>query len=226
MRLLFSCIALSICLATQAFAAVVTFQSKNLFEDVSGDLQFENFNADAQNQSFQNRSITIGELTFFADVNSGVSALTFNKVAKPPFPTASDSALAINAVNRSAFIHVGLREGDTFTMAFLEPIYKFGTSLGSINDSSTRTSISVAGETFLLNPRPVGATRFFGLISDTPFSSITFSATGSDGFGIDNVLFSNEPLPTEEIPLPASLPLMATGLALFGLYAKRKRTAR
>ena len=60
---------------------------------------------------------------------------------------------------------------------------------------------------------------FFGLVSDTPFSSLTLGAAGSPAIGIDLMKFGTVPAP---VPLPASGVLLMAGLGALALRRRRK----
>jgi hypothetical protein len=61
---------------------------------------------------------------------------------------------------------------------------------------------------------------FFGVVSDTPFSSFTIRAVGANA--IDNFAYSAAHA-KHAIPEPTTLPLFATGLGLMALLAWRRR---
>lgn len=117
----------------------------------------------------------------------------------------------------------------TFTWTFPENVTAFGADFYSIGGSR---QVSVQGtfdsglEAFDLRTlfgNDGGVDQgFFGLISDTPFNSITLVAlnsafSGNDNFTVDNVAL------VQAIPEPASLTLVALGIAGLGMALRRPR---
>lgn len=96
------------------------------------------------------------------------------------------------------------------------------------NDSGT--SINIAGETFdfdLISPGGADQdyTGFFGVTSDTAFSSFTFTANNRDGntnndddFRVDNFQFQ-----AAAVPLPAGAWLLIGGLGALGAVRARRK---
>lgn len=111
----------------------------------------------------------------------------------------------------------------TLTFIFDSAITAFGIFIGGAGDVGAQTltaSLSNGGIfNALLNYENgsglfPGNTVFFGVTSDTAFTSVTFSGNVyGDGIFFDDMLTSapiNSPAP---VPLPASAPLLALGLA-------------
>ncbi|NVK56584.1 MAG: PEP-CTERM sorting domain-containing protein [Alteromonadaceae bacterium] len=136
----------------------------------------------------------------------------------------------------------GSSGGPSFTVSFSTERFVFGFDWldGDVTDSY---AMSVLGEVFE-NP-PFDNTwdensqyrGFFGIVSDTAFTEISFYQTDAGGtiagFGIDNLITSqvnivtcaeNPSLPecvTPDLPEPSALALLSLGL--IGLYIRRKK---
>ena len=73
--------------------------------------------------------------------------------------------------------------------------------------------------------------EFFGFVSDTPFKSVletvgiqSCSTCVAETHNLDNLTFSTSATPAP-VPLPAALPLFATGLGVLGLLGWRRKRA-
>jgi hypothetical protein len=66
--------------------------------------------------------------------------------------------------------------------------------------------------------------EFFGFVSDTPFKSVLETGgtqgTGVETYNLDNLVFGPS---TSTTPLPAALPLFATGVGALGLLGWRRK---
>lgn len=114
--------------------------------------------------------------------------------------------------------------GPAFTFTFDAPITAFAFDYND-RDGSDAYQVSLAGQVFA-NPPFSGFTGsgFFGVVSDTPFNTVTFSHSIVGGilepFGIDNVRSNVFAAP---VPEPASWAMMIAGFGLVG-GALRGRT--
>ncbi len=105
-----------------------------------------------------------------------------------------------------------------FTITFDAPVRAFGASFGGMQNSALRTVIEVAGTT-VTPPQQVGDTiQFFGLVSDTTFTTLRFVGLANDGFGMDNVLFSA----AAPVPGPGGSALALGALAMLAAGARRR----
>lgn len=237
MRLLPVFAALFVTVSTAALAALVTYEDRSAFIDAANDLaseDFEGFPEDEGDRDFDDISSVISDFELQIEKLAGRNVPPgFNVVEVPPYQSPSNSPSMQNAPpDDSAYVLVGLikdnQGGDIFSILFDFPVYEFAADLTKVNDAYVRSDITfldenggVVGQYRPLSEGGDGSTRFFGFISDTPFQTVSFTAINrsfSEGFGLDNVLYTKP----AEIPVPASLPLLATGIALFGVLRGRK----
>lgn len=228
MRSLALGIALALAYGSNASAATfTTFTNRTVFDGAAGLLTIENFNSVVGEPSFAGVALTVGDLTLEATGPS--TDLGLNQRNFIDQPTVDFSAFF--DIDGTALANVLLfSDGDTLEIDFAAPVTAFGADFGDINfgaenNDSLRTAILVLGQQIAMPiAMPINSVSltFFGLISDTAFSSLSFIMVGeNDGFSIDNVAFS-------AVPLPAALPLYGSGLAVMGFLAwrrKRKRAA-
>ena len=120
--------------------------------------------------------------------------------------------------------------GGTATFNFVNPTHAFGLWITGVETAEFSTDIVISltdadGNQFVIHPNlnTAGGAQFFGLWDTSPFSSVVISSADSgDAWGIDNVSFE-----LAQTPIPAALPLFATGLGAFGLIGwRRKRKAQ
>ncbi|MEX2034494.1 MAG: PEP-CTERM sorting domain-containing protein [Xanthobacteraceae bacterium] len=120
---------------------------------------------------------------------------------------------------------------------FPAPITAFGGDFAHVNipnglnvtgnfDGSGDQTISIA-QLIPENMPPGEGQGFFGLVGLAPFQSILFrsndgdlSGTNGDAFYIDNFSFNPS---SSAVPVPAALPLFASGLGVLALLARRRR---
>lgn len=224
-----------------ASSAIMTYDNVTAFLEAAGPTEFEDFEDVPGERNFTDRTRNFGDFSLRTDLTPDPGSdlprdlASFNRILIGPqanYPTDFQEAAASNSIDGSSnFAHIGLKETDVFTIVFSEPMYSFGADFKGLNDTYLRTRFSIGGTEYDASVTDGNQLRFLGFVSDTPFTYLSITGrirtqapdVDSDGFGMDNLRYSSMPPPTTEIPVPASLPLMATGLALFGLYARRAR---
>lgn len=113
----------------------------------------------------------------------------------------------------------GLNSINGFTFTFDDPVNAFGFLAGAAGTDFS-FSLSLDGTSIANTLTLNGSAKFgfFGLISDDPFTSVL--VTGNGNFvAFDDVTYGAAPSP---VPVPASLPLFAAGLAGLGEIARRR----
>jgi len=110
--------------------------------------------------------------------------------------------------------------GDYMLLSFNNPIYAFGLNLVNIVDGG---SVSIDGGTgnFSVSPTGFGGQYFFGVVSDTPFTTVHLDMGNTDSnWNIDDVHFASTPV----VPEPISTVLfLAGGSVLAGRRFMRRR---
>jgi hypothetical protein len=204
-----------------SIAAITEYTASADFAAAASGTTTENFDSISADTQFRTSSATVGELTL---TGFGPNQSTFNVInPTPPGPGSS-----IYNVNGSSFIN-GITAVDTgFKITFNSAITAFGADFRGFNNlhSTTRSFVVVNGEELSAPVVPGNAdASFFGFISDTPFTEITFVrnpalAFGStDAFGMDNVVFG-----IGAVPEPSTWALMILGFAGVGFMAYRRKS--
>ena len=125
---------------------------------------------------------------------------------------------------------------DSVRFSFAQAITAFGIFIGGLGDAggattlagslSTGVAFTVAENRVVPPPTLAGIvftgnTLFFGITSATPFTTVTFTATGTDG---DGIFFDDMVYATAVVPVPAPALLLLTALGALAV-ARRRRPA-
>jgi hypothetical protein len=126
----------------------------------------------------------------------------------------------------------------SITLEFADPINVFGGYFTGVENGCGQTRVEWSTHEFLLPnsslnndclmDRPAG-TLFFGVISATPFTSVTFRQQGArspshrDVFAFDDMLYGTS---VTVAPEPTTSVLVASGLAAVAAAARRRRARR
>lgn len=188
-------------LSMSASAALISYNDRTTFEAaVVGEITD---NLESASGNFQTASIDRGVYSFQADGG-------FNNII---------TTGGFGDVDGSQFGRVGLNPGDNLTFTFDALIFAFGADLNAFNDVVQRTTVTAVGSGTVFPPiNPVNQQNtFFGVVSDIGFTTLTFSSTRTEGFGIDNITYASV-----AVPEPSIIALFAWGLFGLGLARRRK----
>lgn len=206
---------LGVALGAPVRAAPQSYEDEAAFATAAGLLSVEDFSGRTVGSSLAG---TVDFGGFTTTLVSTVGGPFFNVVGTGPSLPYGLNALGLSGTN----LQVGLRRGETFTFTFATAITAFGATFAGVNDFVRRSGFSAAGSTDWLGVVQDWNARFFGVVSDTPFTTVTITGGPfSEGFGIDNVRWASAPIPTP-VPLPASGLLLLAGVAAVGLLGRRR----
>lgn len=190
-------------------ATYTTYSDRTAFEAAAGPVTTNDLESVPAGSGYDGISLDLGDFSVFADANGNPAR---NKVddgfRTPETPSYNGTQTADFFLNNSSG-----------SLTFAAPIYSIGFDIAFFgNGAASVSKVTILGFDFLgdlLGNEQI----FFGLLSDTPFTTIGFSATANDGFQIDNISYGGAPA----VPLPAGLPLIATALAGLVLVRRRRR---
>jgi hypothetical protein len=203
-----------------AHAATVVVDSVSTFDaDTSGQTtsNFDSFGITGSN--FAGFSSVMAGTATFTGTAGGVSELI--NVNGPGFAASGGNDFLTNSVpdNVAVFAHVY-----TLTITLSSSVTAFGLDFGtSTSGQNVSFALSNGATANVTTPESFfDGLDFIGFISSQPFDTITLSVTGPSGWGVEDITTA-----TAATPLPAAIPLFASGLGALGLFGwRRKRTAR
>ena len=202
-RLLFGVALLAASFAAAEAATVAVFTDRTAFLAALASFETEDLNGVGADISFNGADATVGALTFRND-----NGTSLGEVDAPDPEVQFPGSFDIDGTTLANFF-VGF---DSATIALAEEVTAFGADWASLNGTGSQIFSAGGAE---ISPAPAsaanGVIQFYGFISDMPFSTVTISGVQNegDGFSGDNFVFG-----AAVVPLPASLPLLLTGLAL------------
>ncbi|MFZ6644600.1 PEP-CTERM sorting domain-containing protein [Undibacterium sp. TJN25] len=193
-------------LTNPSYASVVLYQDSGQFQAAAPAGTTETFEGYAAPASFVNVSdTTLGNLSF--------GASTF--IVDPDFDGGGynwNTGAVLNFAN-SPTVDTTLSFAPTTAFSAL-----FGTVGPTDDDFGQDIIVTVNDQSFLLGTGSFANWTFYGFISDTPFSSVSFST--AQGFPIlDNVFVGNS---TATVPEPTSLAMLALGILCIATVRRRQ----
>lgn len=198
-RLLGAVCAISLVFPISSHAAFVIYTDRVSFEADAGlGLEFESFESNPQ----LGASVTYGSLTFTE--SGGTNAIT-NTAIDSSFTAATTDG------NYSIWFDDNVNSIATLTTSFAGSLTALGLDIATLSASTVTIGGDISGSLNLAASVP----GFFGVISSTPLSSVTFSASGHQNVGFDAVSFGTA------VPIPASVWLF--GFGLLGLVGMARR---
>jgi len=195
---------------TGAQAVVITFYTDAEFDAATGALAFESFEtaseASATEIEFPDGTFSCSGSTYCPGF-FGIWAGFADDGTQSVYFASPDSATFTFASAITAFGIVIGGAGDVANIT-LTALLSNGDSAIALDDYSG--TFDVFG----------GNRQFFGLISDTPFTSITFTPSNSgDGIFFDAMRYGTSAV---DVPEPGTLALLGFGLLGLGFARKRK----
>lgn len=200
-------------LCTGASAALISYTSQSAFLAAAGSVSTEDFNSQTDGATFHTTPLDVGPFTLSMTGSPSTSSGRNQIDAPPPQFAAFD-------VDGTTVANVLTTRGDSLLLTFDSAITSFGVSLAAFNDDRIRTEIVLGGSVFQPAASAGSVVRFFGVTSDTAFTTVRFRGLDNDGFGMDNVLYGAR----ATVPEPGSLALLGAGLLGWHL-TRRRRTS-
>jgi hypothetical protein len=191
-------------------ATIVIYSDQSDFLSYTTSLALEDFNSQTNGATFHTTPLDVGSFTLSM---TGTPEMNRNYIDFPPVEFSTfdiDGTTVVNAYTSG---------DDSLFLTFDSAINAFGVDLAAFNDGVHRTSIFVNGTELIPSATSGDQVRFFGLISETIFTTIEFRGLRNDGYALDNVLYGTG----IAVPVPAAAWLFGSALAGLG-WLRRKQT--
>ena len=196
--------------AGPASAAQTIYTTRTAFDTAAGaGLAFESFETQRNGQTVSYPPVTVSE------TNDSFNLIVHTSNAAT-FTAATTDGL------RSIWF-IDFTGNSLATFSFLNPITAFGIDTAFSQARTATFAGGVSGSLSLAANTP----GFFGVISDTPFSTVTVDLNGSvTNVGFDALAFGIAAPPPAPVPEPATWAIMIAGFGLVGAAMRRRNAAR
>ena len=202
---------------------IATYNNRAAFESTGIGLSTETFNSFVSDTSFRGTALDLDGFSLQA-TGSAFASHTGNRVDVPALECGFFN------VNGSAVATISFCTGGMTTMIFDHATTAFGADFAHLNDQGINAEIVVNGESLALPVASAIEPRFFGFVSDTPFTEIKFRAvanTFGDAFSIDDVTHGGSLICAPAVPIvPEPSSLMAFAAMSFVACGSRRRRNR
>ncbi|MBC7684680.1 MAG: PEP-CTERM sorting domain-containing protein [Bdellovibrionales bacterium] len=183
---------------TSSNAAIIEFTSRAAFS------------AATTGQTVEPNSAPPGQLV-------DVAFKTINGITYPDYAFMVDPAFAPSQYEFSTGPVLLLADESSLSFG---PVFAFAADFATIRPPGGPITITIDGISFVLPTSAVFELTFYGFISTTPFTSVSF-VTEAEFIILDNVTLANAAAGPAPVPEPESIALL--GLALAALAWSRRR---
>ena len=205
------------------FAAIIILASVQPSNAATVVTDLATFNADTTGQSTVNFNGILG--CSGPGCFQGFNPLVYGGISfssSAPFVNVTSASYYTPTIFPSDFITNSFPPGGTInslTITLPTSVTAFGLNFGSYNGSAVSFLLSNGFSTTIGTSSNFGTLQFAGFLANQAFDTITLSLPS-----IDEAWFvSSVTTATATTPLPAALPLFATGLGLVGFVARRRK---
>lgn len=204
----------------QVQAQVVnTYTDLPSWSAAAGPHSLEDFSTASLGTSTSN----FGPTAFTGFSLSSISNGDFVGISNGPVGGGSTPPAPFNGQNFFGWGNGDGNDGPTTTFTFTQPVYAL--AFDWFNNDSTdsyRIVLNPTGDTFTGPPFDFVSQGFFGVVSDTPFTSATISVVGFGGF-VDTEGFDNVRVGLAAVPEPTTWALIGLVGVGTGTFAWKKR---
>jgi len=186
-------------------ATITTYSTRAAFDLAVAPTTLEDLNSQTPSVSFIGTALDLGP---FEVLLTG-SDVFFGEIEAGTGPNNIDGTTYGNVLTSDSW-------GDV-VFTFDSAITAFGLDVDAWNDYFIRTTVKADGTNVPVTAQVGVGSRFFGFSSDVSFTEVRFVGGNGDGWGFDNIAFTDT-----SVPEPSSLVLWA-GLGVMGLIGARRR---
>ena len=202
---------LALCLgmaASSASATLIAYTDRSLWEAAVGGTFIEEDFSGVANAVYEFSPVDVGDFTV------SVAGDTFGSTWHNISSTGSGGS-SLNSVNGTQQLNLATGDRGGTTLEFDFEIYAFGADWAYPSNDTRVTSFLIGGIQLDI---PFLTGGFYGFVSDIALTTnfLTLTAGPADGFGMDNLVYS-------QVPEPFTLALFGLGLAGIGFSRRKAR---